>query len=269
MSTPPRSLYDSRHVEKADVAQLIVKYMSSKKCEDMIIQSALYFRRIDHFIDKFEGKIPLAVWDLNVPAIQEWYNSCKEEIFVCCWNMDEDDTLEMWRDYADGYGVRISSTAGRLAAELSNPPVPAPPPYAPAIVAMAEKAGAVLADADSPPQDSFSLGKIKYIDWNKVDIHQALGEGPSNTVPAFRKRDGFVKEHEFRAILRPGSVSGDAARGRGDVYVFVPVRPQNLIQEIRFAPARNPDLARSIKELLADHGLSIPLKPAALDSGKP
>jgi hypothetical protein len=264
MSTLPRALYPINHVESADGSQLIVKYMSWKKFHDLVARSALYFRRIDHFIDKLEGKIPLAVWDLNVPALQAWYNRCKEEIFVCCWNMDGDETPEMWRDYAEGYGVRISSTAGALAAELSNPPVPAPAPYDAAIVAVAEKAGTVLADADPQPQDGFSLGKIKYIDWAKIEVHEVLVEEPSNTVPAFRKLDGYVKEHEFRAILRPGSVSGNDARGRGDVHVFVPVRLQNLIQEIRFAPVNDHHLERNIKKLLADNGLSIPVNPAAL-----
>jgi hypothetical protein len=258
-----------RHIEQADASQLIVKYMSWKKFKDLVTLSALYFRRIDRFKDTFEGKVPLAVWDLNVPVLKDWYNRCKEEIFVCCWNLDEDETPEMWRDYAEGYGVRISATAGALAVELSNPPVPAPPPYDPAIVAMAQKAGAVLADADPPPQDGFTLGKIKYIDSAMIDVHQVLGEGPSNTVPAFRKLDGFVKEHEFRAILRPGSVSGDDARGRGEIHVFVPVRLQNLIQEIRFAPVNDPDLERNIKKLLADNGLSIPVNPAAIGITKP
>lgn len=268
MTTLPRAVYPIRHVEHADAGQLIVKYMSWNKFKDLVTRSALYFRRIDHFIDKFEGSICLAVWDLNAPALQAWYNGCKEEIFVCCWNMDADETPQMWRDYADDYGVRISSTAGALAGELSNPPVPEPT-HDPKAVAMAEKLRAVLADADPPPQDGFTLGKIKYIDWAKIDVHEVLGEGPSNTVPAFRKVDGYVKEHEFRAILRPGSASGDDARGRGDVHVFVPVRVQNLIQEIRFAPVDDRDLERNIHEILADRGLSIPVNPAALGITKP
>jgi hypothetical protein len=134
---------------------------------------------------------------------------------------------------------------------------------------MAERAGAVLADADPPPHDGFTLGKIKYIDWAKIDVHQFLSEGASNTVPAFWKVGGYVKEHEFRAILRPASVSGGAARGRGDVHVFVSVRLQNLIQEIRFAPVDDPALERNITKLLADNGLSISVIPAALGITKP
>jgi hypothetical protein len=92
--------------------------MSLQKLQDLVTLSALYFRRIDHFKDTFEGKIPLAVWDLNIQAIKDWYDRCKQEIFVTCWNMDDVETPAMWRDYAGGYGVRISSTVGALTTEL-------------------------------------------------------------------------------------------------------------------------------------------------------
>jgi hypothetical protein len=243
---------------------MIVKYMSWQKFQDLVTRSALYFRRIDHFIDTFEGKIPLALWGLNSQAIQDWYNRCKEEIFVSCWNMDEAETPAMWRDYAGGFGVRISSTVGALTTELSYPPLPPTEPYEQKNVDWAEKTGAKLAEVDERPQDGFTLGKIKYIDFDKVDVHEVLGEGPSNTVPAFRKRDGYVSENELRAILRPASKSGDDARARGDVHVFIPVRLQNLILEVRFAPVDEANLESNIKKLLADNGLSIPVNSAAL-----
>jgi hypothetical protein len=264
MSTLPRAVYPVRHVEAAEPEQLIVKYMSWKKFQDLVTQSAIYFRRIDGFKDLFEGKIPLAVWDLNVPALKDWYNRCKEEIFVTCWNMDRDETPEMWSEYAEGYGVRISSTAGALAAELSFPPLPALVPYDPNLVEWAEKTGAQLAEVEDRPQDRFTLGKIKYIDFDNIDVYEVLGEGPSNTVPAFRKRDGYVKENEFRAILRPGSASGEVARAHGYMHVFVPLRLQNLIQEIRFAPVNDLTLESNVKKFLADNGLNISVNPALL-----
>jgi hypothetical protein len=268
MSTLPRAVYAVRHVEAAEPEQPIVKYMSWKKFWDLVTQSAIYFRRIDGFKDLFEGKIPLAVWDLNVPALKDWYNRCKEEIFVSCWNLDSDETPEMWGEYAEGYGVRISSTVGALAAELSFPPLPLPVPYDPKLVEWAERTDAVLAEVDDRPQDGFTLGKIRYIDFENIDVYEILGEGPSNTVPAFRKRDGYVKENEFRAILRPGSASGEAARVGGDMHVFIPVRLQNLIHEIRFAPVNDPTLEGNIKKILADKGLRIPVNRALLGIAK-
>ena len=171
--------------------------------------------------------------------------------------------------YAAGRGVRISSTVGALTAELSYPPLPATDPHDPDTAEWAEKAGVKLVDMDDRPQDGFTLGRIKYIDWDNIDVYEVLGEGPSNTVPAFRKRDGYVSENEFRVILRPASASGNAARARGDVHVFVPVRLQNLIHEIRFAPVDDSDLEHDIKSLLAENDLSIAVNPAALGIKKP
>jgi hypothetical protein len=264
MSTIPRTVYPSQHLEAAEPGQQIVKYMSWKKFRDLITQSAIYFRRIDAFKDEYEGKIPLAAWDQNVPALKEWYDRCKEEIFVCCWNLDEDETPQMWREYAEGCGVRISTTVGALAAQLSYPPLPPPEPYDPKVVELVEKRGGRLAEVDDRPQDGFTLGKIKYIDWNKIDVYEVLSEGPSNTVPAFRKLDGYVDEHEFRAILRSGSASGTVARRRGDMHVFVLVQLQELIQEVRFAPGNDPKLESDIKNLLASKGLTVPVNPAML-----
>ncbi len=216
--------------------------MSWKKFQDLIGRSAIYFRRIDGFKDLFEGKIPLAVWDLNAPSLKEWYVRCKEEIFVCCWNMDREETQDMWREYAEGYGVRISSTVGALTNELSNPPLPPVEPYDQKDIEWAKKMSAELAEVDDRQQDGFTLGSVRYIDWNSIDVHETLSEGPSNVVPVFRKQNGYVNEREFRAILRAGSASGADARKRGDRHVFVEVRLENLIQEIRFAPVDDPDL---------------------------
>lgn len=264
MSMIPRSVFPTQHVEAASPGQLIVRYMSRNKFRALIKESALCFCRIDHFNDTFEGKIPHAVWDLNVPAIKDWYNRCKEEIFVNCWNMDEAEMPAMWRDYAKGNGLRISSTVGALAGELSFPPLPTTETYDKKYVEWAEKTGSKLTEVDDRPQDGFTLGKINYIDWDNVDVYELLQEGPSNTVPVFRKRIGYVNENEFRAVLRPGSASGNAARCRGDVHVFVPVRLQNLIQEIRLAPVDVQDLENEIRTLLAKHGLNIPVIPSEL-----
>jgi hypothetical protein len=262
MTTVVRAVHFFPHIEQAPHDQLIVKYMSWKKFRDLVTQSALYFRRIDKFEDTYEGTIPLAVWSLNNAVIREWYDRCKEEVFVSCWNMDEEETPEMWREYAEGYGVRIASAASSLVAELSYPPVPPLPPYDQRIVEMAQRTGVTIAEVDERPQDSFVVGRIRYINFDNVDVHELLDEGPSNVVPAFRKRAGYVRENEFRAVLCPSSASGNAARGCGDVHVFVPIRLQNLIQEIRYAPADDGMLASNIRTLLADNGLNVPVNPA-------
>jgi hypothetical protein len=257
-------VYPINHVDQVDVGRRLVKYMPLWKLDYLIERASLYFRRIDRFEDTFEGTIPLAVWDLECEPIRNWYTACKEEIFICCWNLDESESPGMWRDYAGNCGVRIQCSVQALASELSNPPVPLPPPYPAAIVEMARRTGAQLAEVDAVPHDGFTLGAVRYIDFNNIDVYQVLGEGPSNTVPAYRKRDGYVAEHEFRAILRPGSASGMEAQGRGADHVDVRVRLRDLIQEIRYAPANYPEVRQHIESLLARHGLDIPVVPSAI-----
>jgi len=48
------------------------------------------------------------------------------------------------------------------------------------------------------------------------------------------------------------------------VHVFVPVRLQNLVQGIRFAPADDATLEKNIGDLLTSNNLNIPVNPAAL-----
>ncbi|WP_417398209.1 hypothetical protein [Gimesia chilikensis] len=259
MNRPPRAVYSNKFVDAAVPEQMLVKYMSWKKFQDLVSRSAIYFRRIDGFKDQFEGRIPLAVWDLSTHAFKDWYNHCKDEIFITCWNMDRDETKEMWSEYAESYGVRISCTVDALTTELSIPPLVSC--YSEP-VEWAEKTNIQI--VDDQKQDGFTLGKIKYINFDDINTHDILGEGLSNIIPVFRKRDGYVNENEFRVVLRPGSASGEAARTCGDMHVFVSVCLQNLIQEIRFAPVNDPILKSNIEDLLAKNGLDIPVNPASL-----
>lgn len=70
--------------------------------------------------------------------------------------------------------------------------------------------------------------------------------------------------HYLQTILSIGNWSSCRTSTRGDIHFFVPVRLQNLIEEIRFAPVDEADLESNIKKLLAGNGLSILVNPAAL-----
>jgi hypothetical protein len=239
----PRAVYLNQHVTPVAPDRQIVKYMEFWKFKSLINQSALYFRRIDHFEDTSEGTLPLAVWNLNSPEIQNWYNGCKERIFVCCWNLDEAESPKMWSEYAKNSGVRIRSTIESLTTELS---IPAP------------------TGVGENERDGLTVGAVAYIDFDNVDVYSMLSEGPSSVVPAFRKRHGFTAEHEFRAILRPGSASGELAQAAGLDYVLVPMRPELFIHEIRYAPAADPSLANALSVMLAARDINIPVTPSSI-----
>jgi hypothetical protein len=216
------------------------------KFESMIKTGSLYFRRIDHFDDRLEGRAPQAVWNLSGPEVQEWYRTNREYVFVCCFHLAEDESAAMWKEYAKNNGVMIYTTVGALRRELSEPE-PA--------------AGTSVIDT---PQDGFTVGVVEYVDLDRIDVHTLMSEGLSNTTPMFRKGEDYIHELEYRAILRPGSATGEKASGNGEFGAEIPVRLDRLVQEIRFCPTNDPSRPIEIEALLTEAGLDIPVQPSRL-----
>ena len=262
----PRRLYTHPHIDEMPADTRIFRYFPIDRFESFIAQSALYLRRIDHFDDTSDGTVPLALWSIEHEAIRHWYDDCKEELFVNCWNLDEDELPHMWATYAGNRGVRVASTVGRLADELSHPPFtepPVPPEYA----ALAARPGVVIHVGDPVPHDGFTVGRIRYMDFDAAQVYDLMREGLSNVIPAFRKRHGFAQENEFRAILCPGSQSSIEARRRGDVGILIPVRLDPLMEEVRFFPSGDVAFERRVRDLL--NGVPVSVVPAGLRSPAP
>jgi hypothetical protein len=259
----PRRLYPRPHVDEVSPDTRIFRYFPIARFEDFVARSALYFRRIDHFDDTSDGTVPLALWSIEHPAIRQWYERCKEELFVNCWNLDEDELPHMWTTYAGNCGVRVASTVGRLADELSHPPV-ADPPIPPEYASLAARPGVVIHVGEPVPHDGFTVGRIRYMDFDAAQAYELMQEGVSNVVPAFRKRHGFAPENEFRAILCPGSQSSMDAQARGDISVYVPLRLERLIEEVRFFPAGDARHEQRVRDLLSS--VATPVVPARLGS---
>lgn len=234
----PRVVYPLDGLDQLDESSVIVKYMDMYKFRDLLSRSSLYLRQIGAFVDSLEGRRPLAVWDIEHPEIKAWFDKCRDSLFVSCWNLDEDETPEMWRDYASNDGVRISSTVGSLTQELSHPSLP--------------DGFDIFGDK---PADAFTVGPVEYFDESLVDTYNSFAE-LSNLKPAFRKRHGFANEREYRAVLRAGSFSGEDARSANADHVYVPVRLHNLIHEVVFLSVRDADVAKEVQGYLADAGLS-------------
>lgn len=159
-----------------------------------------------------------------------------------------DESQRMWSEYAKHNGVRIRSTIAAIRSELSNPP---------------------LLDDETwnTDHDGFTIGQVKYIDFDRPDIYETLCESLSSVVPMFRKRggvEGFEHEREYRLVLRAGSSSSRAAKTTDDCGVHIPVSLQNLINEVRCDPTADLAFLANIKSLLADYGLSIPVIRSSL-----
>jgi hypothetical protein len=239
------------------------------KFESMVKAGSLYFRRVDQFDDRLEGRAPQAVWTLIGPEIQNWYRTNREHIFVCCFHLAEGESNKMWKEYANNYGVMIRTTVGALREELSFPPLPAATPYPADIVAMAEETGTALADASPPPQDGFTVGVVDYVDLTSVDVYDLMAEGLSNTTPMFRKGKDYIDELEYRAIMRPGSATGETATSSGQAGARIPVRLDRLLKDVWFTPADDTALAYKIEQVLSQAALKVSVRPSALGGRKP
>jgi hypothetical protein len=257
-----RKLYDLGKVKMAADDAVLCKYMEWWKFESMVTTGSLYFCRIDNFDDSLEGRAPQAIWTLSASPMKQWYATNREHVFVCCLHLAEAESLKMWKAYAANEGVMargvmIRTTVGALLKELSFPELPEEPPYT---------------ETDPTPHDGFSVGVVDYVDLDTFDVWDLLAEGLSNTTPMFRKGKGYIDELEYRAILRPGSVTGEEARkvGKdGKDGVEIKVRLDQLIQEIRFAPVDDPSFKTDIEQLLGDAGLTIPVLPSSLGIKNP
>lgn len=239
MSGTGRQVYPLGNVTEASPEQVIRKYMPLCRFRSLVQMQALYFRRIDRFDDVWDGKIPLAAWNCGGAELRKWFEGCRETTFVWCSNMDERETLPMWHNYAQDYGVCLVSTVRALTAELSHP-----------------------RPSSGQEIDGFTLGVVNYIDFKNVDVYTWISEKTDNTTPLFHKQCCYTHEAEFRAVLRPGSATSERARENGNIGVFVPVRLANLIDEIRYFPPADSALEADVRDLARD--LSVPFLPAEL-----
>ena len=80
----------------------------------------------------------------------------------------------------------------------------------------------------------------------------------------FWKQSEYAREGEFRAVLRPGSVSGEAARHSGAIHVDVTVDTDRLIREVRFFPQNDRTLERNLQELLQSYSINARIGPAEI-----
>jgi hypothetical protein len=116
----------------------------------------------------------------------------------------------------------------------------------------------------APPHDGFTVGEVEYIDHNPIDVYQELKAGLSNTRPIFRKINKYVDEREYRAILHPGSSTGEEARKADKQGIFIPVRLDRLIDNITFAPVDDPELEEEVRQLASKAGLNVPIGSSSL-----
>jgi len=112
---------------------IIWRYLTIEKFRDLLETQTLYFRRMDKFIDEYEGylndhtkKVLDNMFVGEFSNHEEMGNSLKtalkhikELTFVNCWHIADKESKEMWDNYAEATaGVVIKTTAKRLMASI-------------------------------------------------------------------------------------------------------------------------------------------------------
>lgn len=102
-------------------------YMSLPKFLHLLSSSSLFFRHIDGFKDKAEGKFTENDKNIVIKSIQGApYEEGQREHFdnqyyVHCWTISGECEKSFWNEYAPGpYGVAIKSSVSRLMAAMNK-----------------------------------------------------------------------------------------------------------------------------------------------------
>ena len=199
----------------AKSAMKIWRFMSLAKFIWLIEKNALFFCRSDLLGDPFEGhhsrvsvhllsdvtraaeQDPTIAWRLDNDPDFDFRQLDKKTVFVNCWHMNEQDSLEMWKLYAPQKdSVCIQSHVKSLASLLP---------------------------------DKCFLGAVNYIDYDNDSIF--IRYGIEHIV---HKRQVYMHERELRAVLWTQRIKHSFPVGDGGIAV--PVDLNSLIQNILVSP---------------------------------
>lgn len=232
------------------------RYMDLPKLLSLLDRQALFFCRLDRFDDPFEGSLPRAL-----QLSREQNPTCnlraddsrlivtrRRNTIINCWHLGEDESVAMWKLYAQGnQGVAIRSTVGRLANSL--------PPYE-GVVEEYET------DYVTPKVLHVTIGSVGYISFEA----QSVANLDVFALP-FYKRKSFQHEHELRAVCAATPLRGDPTEetsfpNGGD---FVPINLAALIEAVYVAPQAPAWFADVVRAVLKSHGLTYDVCQSSLD----
>jgi hypothetical protein len=222
--------------------------MSFTKFVWLLDSRSLYFSRVDHLNDRFEGSLtkvnvlrrqagqanPLAPGKGPLThQLAQNRDQLPKLTYVNCWTLGGYESVGMWRSYVgDGDGVALESTFTRLTDSLANEPL------------------------------SIRAGKVKYIDF-EVDFVPE-----ENLYYAFAyKRRNFEYEKEVRAAIYQFG-DGRTEVTPGPLALHVPSDLDVLIERVRVSPASGPWFKDLVVSVLARYGVDKEVRHSEL-GGEP
>jgi hypothetical protein len=233
----------------ADQNISVWRYMNLSKFVWMLQHEALYFCRCDLLGDPYEGHYPKTLADGEdefvrsmlanaqfgqIPnaedvarsafkAMLEQPKKIKEEMFVSCWHMNEEESSAMWKLYTShDESICIRSTYQTL--------------------------------ADGLP-DACHLGQVKYIDYRRDRF-----EAGNLLNYIIHKRKSFEHEHEVRAVVWKFAGSDLPFEAVGSQGLVIPVNIQTLVHEIFVSPDSKPVFREIVQGLAARYGVTAQVK---------
>jgi hypothetical protein len=232
------------------------RYMDFTKYVSMLSISGLYFARADFFDDHFEGakgiKRNKAKWDehylsffkeaiKNPPKGHVWNKSDefaekeaqrllkeleaggeshRKRVFINCWHENEHESEAMWRLYSSylDNAVAVRTSYASLYESLGRNP-------------------------------SISIGKIKYIDFNKsyAGVNDSF----------WRKRKSFEHENEVRAVINDHECETAGKIIKCDLSI--------LVEKVFVSPTTPIWFVELVNDVNQKYGLKMKVSPSSLN----
>lgn len=252
-----------RHLSEGDLDLSVWRYLTFPKYVSMMIYGAIWFSKLRNLIDGDEGAIPavtdqemtnhLLDWDI-IKKNSDWTAQVKNanrrnvedgrELTVAnCWFCDENESKEMWREYAGAEGVAVASTIRRLSQNV----------YC---------------------ESKWSLlGRVQYVDLNSHTMTHYEANQASER--AFLKGEGFSREQEIRmttlsirgpmcvnldgTVMRPDQYEGIGMNNFDSAGLYIRADLKNLITKTVLAPEATDFLEHLVRRISHLAGVKSPV----------
>ena len=243
------------------------RYIDIEKFESLLSRRALFFCRSDRFSDPYEGAAPDREVDYRPHAYREiaamtgkpddeeiahriaatlegHQRSLRQSVIVSCWHSNSHESDAMWRLYLkDWYGVAVQTTVPRL------------------------KSSFAVTDY------KVYAGKVRYLDY-LTDIYYDSADFPIDghnvMVPFIHKRQYFVHENEYRALVDLSKTSPgpayDWSQDENQNGKFISVDLATLIEQVVVPPQADADFVQVVDDLLKESGLDVPVVRSSMSS---
>lgn len=240
----------NRNVEIND-NEILWRYMSYSKFQDLLTTSSLYFSRIDCFEDKLEATMPNGSHDFARRTENPWqafelYNVEEQlrilgtTVFANCWHINDSENPDMWKNYVTtqgNEGIAIKTTFENLSKCF--------------------KTNRTLTNV-----------RMKYIDYKTEYADYFF----PNYIDLLSLKDNkFINENELRIITIEDDYyeyDPDSDENIKEVYPHkgehINVDLHMLINEIYLCPESTPRFKHVVEVLLKTYAINVPINKSEL-----